>query len=200
MSCMRILRLLSLCTAIAIPIPLFSQVQPEPASFVLKLEYKKIELPYSMSTTCLAVFPDGRLHLEKNSGWPSSKPEVFEDSLTGEGFKFLTAVLETKELKELQTRKEHVAISHGEYVWAVISRGDAFQNLKFAGLEGSGGQPARPLPEPIRPLVQWLQTTIKALSQRKQQALKNTKPVSCWLLKGEREIAPILPPARLPSN
>ena len=177
---MRIFGLTSLVMAMAIPVALLGQAQPEP-SFVVRLRYMKIDLPRSSSTTCLAVFPNGRLHMEKSSEWPSSNPQVFEDSLPDESFKSLTGLLETKELKELRTTKGQASISQGEVVWAIIPRGETSQNLSFVAMEGSGGQPAKPLPESLGPLIQWFQETSKELSQRKLRPLKDTKSVDCWL-------------------
>jgi hypothetical protein len=157
------------------------QGQPE-TSFVLKMKYMKVDLPTSDASTCLAVFPDGRFRMEQISEWPAAYPRIFEDSLPDEGFKSLSTILDAKDLKELKTvAPSSGVISQGEMVQVIISRAEATQALFAIALEGSGKQVFRPLPEPLRPLVEWLQATTKSVNKRKLKPLKNAKPVNCWM-------------------
>lgn len=172
------LSLLSLMTAV----PLAFSGQPQPQSpFVVKLKYTRIDLPRSSFNTCLVVFPDGRFHLEQGSDWPASKAQVFEDSLTHDSLNSLTTLLVAEELKSLQTTKEEEVIAQGEIVWVLIPRGEAFQRLIFAGLEGSGTQHVKKLPTALEPLLNWFHTTIKGVKQQKLRALKDAKPTNCGL-------------------
>ena len=98
----------ALLVLVTMPLKVPAQQPPEP-SFVVKLGYTKIDLPQSAETTCLAVFPDGRFHMEQTSEVPSSDPRVFEDLLPDESLKSLSAILGAQELKELKT----VKTSHG---------------------------------------------------------------------------------------
>jgi hypothetical protein len=142
----------------------------------------KVDLPASSSSTCLAVFPDGRFHMEQISQWPASDPRIFEDTLPYENLKSLSTILEAPDLKKLKTVESRSGeISQGEIVQAIIPRAETTQKVLVIGLEGSGRQVFKPLPESLRPLVQWLQATTKALNQQKLRTLKNTKPVTCWI-------------------
>jgi hypothetical protein len=57
--------------------------KPDDRSFLIQLGYTKLDVPALNQTTCVAVFPDGRFHMEKS--WQTSTIEVsgsqtFEDS------------------------------------------------------------------------------------------------------------------------
>jgi hypothetical protein len=157
------------------------QGQPEP-SFVVKIKYMKVDLPTSNASTCLAVFPDGRFRMEQISQWPVADPRIFEDSLPDEGFKSLSTILDAKDLKELKPiAPSSFIMSQGEMVQVIISRPDATQALSAIALDGSGKQVFKPLPEPLRPLVEWLQATTKSVNKRKLKPLKNAKLVNCWM-------------------
>jgi hypothetical protein len=175
---MRILRLSLLSLVTAIPLAFLVQAQPQ-SPFVVKLKYARVDLPRSISDTCLVVFPDGRFHLEQGSDWPASKAQVFEDSLTHDRLNSLTTLLVAEELKSQQTTREEVAVAQGETVWVLIPRGEAFQRLIFAGVEGSGAQHVKKLPTALEPLLNWFHTTIKGVKQQKLRAVKGAKPTNC---------------------
>jgi hypothetical protein len=179
---MRILRLSLLSLMTAVPAAFLGQAQPQ-SPFVVKLMYARIDLPRSSSDTCLVVFPDGSFHMEQGSDWPASKTKVFEDSLTHDSLNSLTTLLVAEELKNLQTTREDVAIAQGEIVWVLIPRGEAFQRLNFAGIEGSPTQHAKKLPTALGPLLNWFHTTIKGVTQQKLRALQDAKPTNCGLLR-----------------
>ena len=181
---MCILRLSLIFVMTALPALVLGQAQPR-SLFVVKLRYDKIDLPRSISGTCLAVFPDGRFHMEQVSEWPDSKRQVFEDSLPHESLNSLTALLEAAELKNLRIANDDMKVAQGEMVWVVIPRGETFQHLSFVGLVGTGAQHAKSLPESLRPLLQWFQATTTAVRQRKLRPLKDAKPTSCWLFQEE---------------
>jgi len=163
------------------PLKVPAQGPPEP-SFVVKLGYTKIDLPSSAGTTCMAVFPDGRFHMEQTSEVLSSAPRVFENLLPDESLKSLSAILEAPELKELKSVKtDPVGILNGEIVRAVIPRGTTTQKLQFAGVEAAWASKPKPFPASLDPLVQWVRATTKALDQRKLQPLQRAKSVNCWL-------------------
>ncbi len=160
---------------------LSAQELPE-SSFVVKAGYIKVDLPTSSSSTCLAVFHDGRFHMEQLSQQPVSEPRIFEDSLPDENLKSLSAILENQELKGLKTaRTKPIAVARGEMVWAIIPRAETTQEIAAIALEGSGRQFPKPLPADLNPLVDWLQATIKSVNQRRLKPLKKAKPVNCWI-------------------
>ena len=62
----------------------------------------KSDLPLSVSTTCMAVFADGRFHLEQRSDVPESEPQVYEDSLSDTDLKSLLTIIDDPELRDLK--------------------------------------------------------------------------------------------------
>jgi len=159
--------------------------QPSESRFLVKLKYMKSDLPLSASTTCIAVFPDGRFHLEQRTDWPESKSQIYEGSVPDNDLKSLLAIIADPELKDLQgidTSSEVFTQSeHGEVFWALISRGETTQKLLFNSRTGSPKQSSRALPKPLGNLVGWSDATAKTLNHRKNLPLKNAKPVMCWL-------------------
>ena len=145
----------------------------------------KSDLPRSISTTCVAVFPDGRFHFEQRSDWPESKPQIYEDSLPDDDLKSLLMIIaepELRDLKGIDTGSMAVRQNEqGEVVWALISRGETTQKLLFNSRTGSPEQPSKALPKPLGALVGWSDATAKTLNRRKISPLTNAKPVMCWL-------------------
>src|SRR6478609_7860714 len=86
---------------LAISFTLFAQT-PSESRFLVKLKYMKSDLPLSASTTCIAVFPDGRFHLEQRTDWPESKSQIYEGSVPDNDLKSLLAIIADPELKDLQ--------------------------------------------------------------------------------------------------
>jgi len=177
------MRTLSFALLVAVTVPLAVSAQgPPPPSFVVKLQYTKVDLPRSSASTCLAIFPDGRFRMGQISEWPRSGPRIFEDSIPDESLKSLSTILQAQELKELRTVDLNPGkIAQGEIVWASIPRGETTQKLLFTALWASGGQSPKPFPTSVDPLVQWVQETIKTVNQRKLRPVKNAKPVDCGL-------------------
>jgi len=158
---------------------------PSGSQFVLRLKYMKSDLPVRVSTTCIAVFPDGRFHLEQREDWPGSKPQIYEDSLSDSDFKSLRAIIDDPGLRDLTgIDTGEVAFrqgERGEIVWALITRGENIQKLLFNSQTGTPGQHSKMLPKPLSALVEWSDATAKTLDSRKVHSLKNAKPVMCWL-------------------
>ena len=119
--------------------------------------------------------------MEQASESPVSKLQIFEDSLPQDSLNSLKQLLMANELKNLRTKKEAVTIAQGEIVWALIPREDTLQMLNFAGLEGSGKQHSQELPAAIKPLLDWLQTTIKGVKQHNLRSLRDAKATNCGL-------------------
>jgi hypothetical protein len=177
-------RWFALLVVVIMPLLLLPQDLPEP-SFVLKIAYTTVDLPRSVSTTCLAVFPDGRFHMEHLSEWPGDRPRIFEDSLPNESLKSLSTILEAQELKQLRAVESQEISGQGDMVWGVISRGDTTQKLGASAWDASAGRPRKPFPAPLTPLLQWVETTTKVLDRNKLPPLKKSKPVNCWLGAGK---------------
>ena len=158
---------------------------PSESQFLVRLKYIKSDLPLSSSTTCLAVFPDGRFHLEQRSDWPESKPQIYEDSVPDNDLKSLVTIIADPELRDLKSVDTGSGVftqrEHGEVVWALISRGETTQKLLFNSQTGSSKQSSKALPKPVSNLVGWSEATAKTLNRRKIHPLKNAKPVLCWL-------------------
>jgi hypothetical protein len=155
---------------------------PSEPQFLVRIEYIKSDLPLSVSTTCIAVFPDGRFHLEELSDWRDSKPQIYEDSLPDQDLKSLLMIIDDPELRNLKGIDKGRGVfgqrEHGEVVRARILRGETIQNLLF---DSQTGPPSKELPRPIRALVRWSDATAKAINRRKVRPLKNGTPVMCWL-------------------
>jgi len=173
-----------LILSFVIPVTLLAQTLPE-SQFLVKLKYLKSDLPQSVSTTCVAVFPDGRFHLEQQPVWPGSDPQIYEDSLPENDLKSLLTIIddpELRDLKEIDKGKQFFRQrEHGEVVWALIPRGETTQKLIFNSQTGTAEQHSKALPKPLSALVGWSETTAKALGRRKVRPLKNAKPVMCWV-------------------
>lgn len=133
---------------LAISFTLFAQT-PSESRFLVRLKYIKSDLPLSASTTCIAVFPDGRFHLEQLSGWTDSKPQIYEDSVPDNDLKSLLTIIADPELRDLQGMDTGSVVfrqsEHGEVVWALISRGETTQKLLFNSQTGSPKQSSKAL-------------------------------------------------------
>lgn len=148
---------------------------PPASSFVAKLKHMKVDLSNGVSGTCLAVFPDGRFHMEET--WQSlplgpSGSRIYEDLLPKEALESLQAILEAPGLKELKdANRGWVSVDRGAVFAAVIPRGEKNQGFAFF----------TPFPGALTPLVQWFQSTTNALHQRKLHPLRHEKPANCRL-------------------
>ena len=159
-----------------------AQGLPE-SSFIVKLKYIKLDQQSSSKTACMAVFPDGRFHMEQSSQWPVSDRLVFEDSLSNESRKSLSAILESDLLKGLTgiDKGPFPKFVRGEVVWAKIARIDAIQSLLFAGWEGSVRVPPKGIPPSLDALVEWAQATGRAVNSQKTRPIKHAKLNNCWI-------------------
>jgi hypothetical protein len=158
---------------------------PSQSQFFLRLKYVKSDLPLRVSTTCIAVFPDGRFHLEQHADWPESKPQIYEDSLPDNDLRSLRTIIDDPELRDLKGIETGDMVfrqrERGEVVWALISRGEATQRLLFNSQTGTPERSSKALPKPLGALIGWSDATAKTLNSRKVRPLKNAKPVTCWL-------------------
>jgi len=168
---------------LAISFTLLAQT-PSESQFLVRLKYIKTELPRS-TTKCIAVFPDGRFHLEQSSDWPESKPQIYESSVSDDDLKSLLTIISAPELRDLKGIETGSVVfrpgEHGEIVWALISRGETTQKLLFNSQTGTREQSSKALPKPLDDLVGWSDATAKTLNRRKISPMKNAKPVMCWL-------------------
>ena len=169
---------------LAMSIAALGQAPSEP-QFLLRLKYVKSDLPLRVSTTCIAVFSDGRFHLEQRADWPESKPQIYEDFLPDDDLKSLRTIIDDPELRDLKGIVTGDVVvrqrEHGEVVWALISRGEATQRLLFNSQTGTPERSSKALPKPLGALVGWSDATAKTLNSRRVRPLKNAKPVMCWL-------------------
>jgi hypothetical protein len=169
---------------LALPTTSLSQ-SPADTQFLLRLKYIKSDLPLSVSTTCIAVYADGRFHLEQAADWHASKTKVYEDSLSGDDLNSLRAIVDDPQLKQLSgIDTSKVAFSqneHGEVVWAVIPRGDTTQRVIFNSQTGTATQHSKELPKSLNALIGWSDSVSKLLQKRKVHALSNGTPVNCWM-------------------
>jgi len=169
---------------LAISFTLLAQA-PSESRFLVRLKYIKSDLPLSASSTCIAVFPDSRFHLEQRSGWTGSKPQIYEDSVPDNDLKSLLTIIADPELRDLKGVDTGRVVfrqgEHGEVVWALISRGETTQKLLFNSQTGSLEQSSKALPQPLGDLVGWSDAIAKTLNRRKIRPLKNARPVMCWM-------------------
>jgi hypothetical protein len=163
-----------------------SSPKPDDRSFLIQLTYTKLDLPALNSTTCMAVFPDGRFHMEKS--WQSSTIEVsgsqtFEDSLSKNSLTSLLTILGADDFKTLATLDQAgaIAISQGQLIRAIIPRPEATQTFFLVSLEGSAKQNPKPLPPSVGPLIKWIKAITKDVRKQKLSPVKGAKPVNCWL-------------------
>ena len=132
-------RLIFLLIVFAVVTPRFALSQEPQAkqdnSFLLQLKDTKFELPALSSTTCMAVLPDGRFHLEHSSVasiLDISRFETFEDVLSEKNSKSLLAILSAddfKSLKALPMTRGATRTSHGQLIWSIIPRGGETQTF-----------------------------------------------------------------------
>ena len=163
-----------------------SPPKPDDRSFLIQLTYTKLDLPALNSTTCMAVFPDGRYHMERS--WQSSTIEVsgsqtFEDSLSKNTLTSLLTILSADDFKTIATLDQAgaMAISQGQVVRAIVPRPEATQTFFLVSLEGSAKQNPKPLPPSVGPLIKWIKAITKDVRTRKLSPIKGAKPVNCWL-------------------
>jgi hypothetical protein len=130
--------------------------KPDDRSFLIQLGYTKLDVPALNQTTCVAVFPDGRFHMEKS--WQTSTIEVsgsqtFEDSLSENSLKSLLSLLAAEDFKTLTQLDEPgaMAISHGQLIWAMVPRLGVAQTFFLVGLDGAAKQNPKPLPKSVGP-------------------------------------------------
>ena len=170
------------------PVASSQQIPPksDDRSFLIQLTYTKLDLPALNLTTCMAVFPDGRFHMEKS--WQSSTIEVsgsqtFEDSLSKNSLTSLLTVLGADDFKTLGTVDQPgaIAISQGQLIRAFVPRPEATQTFFLVGLEGSAKQNPKPLPQSVGPLIKWIKAITKDVRKQKLASVKGAKPVNCWL-------------------
>jgi hypothetical protein len=174
---MRILSPCILCLIVSLPTFLVGQGSQEPQA---RLLYEKIDLPATYSHTCLTVFPDGHFHMEQGSYWPQSGVHVFEGTMLPKEVNSLVALVDAQDFRNLPKTGEGMAkVAQGQVFSGVIHRGNEFQLFRRIGLEGSGTQHPKPLPQAIVPLLQWFQSSIKAIRQQKLAPLKDVRATNC---------------------
>ncbi len=172
------------------------QEGPASTTFTIQLKYVKLDFPGRSTNTCIAVFSDGRFHLEQAwlGSFPDSGLQIFEGSLGGDTLKSLSAILAAEEFRRLrasdiaQTTYQGQVIwvivpYQGQVIWVIVPRSEETQAFFLVGREGMPKQDPKPLPPSIEPLVEWIQGTRKAIDKRKIFLIKGAKPVNCWLSK-----------------
>jgi len=173
-----------LAVGLLMSLSLFAQA-PSESEFLLRMKHLKSDFSLRTSTTCIAVFPDGRFHLEQRGDWPESKSEVYEGSLPESELQSLRTIIDDPELEDLKGIESGKYVlrqgEQGEFVWVLISRGETTQRLLFNSQTGTAERSSKALPKPMRKLVGWNDGMVKTLNSRKMHPLKNVKPVMCWL-------------------
>ena len=184
-------RTLLVITAFAALLPTLAPGQqslpkPDDRSFLIQLGYTRLDVPALDQTTCVAVFPDGRFHMERS--WQTSTIEVsgsqtFEDSLPENSLKSLFSILAAEDFKTLTQLDEPgaMAISHGQLIWAMVPRLGVAQTFFLIGLDGAAKQNPKPLPKSVGPLLNWVQSITKNVGKEKLSSINGAKPVNCWL-------------------
>jgi len=116
-----------------------SQQLPANPQTLVQLAYLKTELPSRRSSTCIAVLPGGRFHLEKR--WRGTftvgyGSQVFEGTLSDERLRTLEQILATDDLKKLRTADQlRSGTYEAEFVQAAVPRAEGLQYFSLVGLE-----------------------------------------------------------------
>jgi hypothetical protein len=158
------------------------QEGPVPAAFAIQLKYVKLDFP-RRTNTCIAVFSDGRFHLEKawSGSFPDSGSQIFEGSLDRETLKSLSAILAAEDFRRVGTFDVGQMTNQGQIIWAIIPRSEETQEFFLVGRAGMPTQYPKPLPASTKPLIVWLEKTGKAIEKQKIFLIKRPRPVNCWL-------------------
>jgi hypothetical protein len=161
------------------------QQLPTNPQTLIQLAYLKTELPSRRSSTCIAVLPDGHFHLEKRwrqtvtIGWGL---QVFEGTLSDKRLRTLEQILATDDLKQIRTADQLTSATYeAEFVQTAVPRPEGLQYFSLVGLESLPEQHPRPLPDAVKPLVQWFHITSKEIENQRALLLKNGKTGNCGL-------------------
>jgi hypothetical protein len=161
------------------------QQLPTNPQTLVQFAYLKTELPSRRSSTCIAVLPDGRFHLEKR--WRETVTvgygsQVFEGTLSDERLRTLEQVLAADDLKNIRTAEQLTSATYeAEFVQTAVPRPEGLQYFSLVGLESLPQQHPRPLPDAVKPVVQWFHVTSKEIEKQRALLLKNGKTGNCGL-------------------
>jgi hypothetical protein len=178
---------LFLSTVVVVSELAVGQQIPTNQQTLVQLAYLKTELPTRRSSTCIAVFPDGHFHLEKR--WRETSTvgwgwQVFEGTLSDERLRTLEQILATDDLKKIRTADQLTSATYeAEFVQTAVPRPEGLQYFSLVGLESLPEQHPRPLPDAVKPLVQWIHITSKEIKNQRGLLLKNGKAGNCGLPK-----------------
>ncbi len=156
---------------------------PAGTAVVGQFRYSDVDLPVRGMTTCVAVFPDGRLHLEKWSPATQldvSRSEVFETNLSPESMSALSTILAAADFRQLR-RIDEGTVRQGQIIGGAVPRPEGTQLFLLMGPAGSAEQAASPLPRAVNPLVTWIRSTAKEVSKQRTSLVKDGKAVNCWI-------------------
>jgi hypothetical protein len=161
------------------------QQTPTGPRTLLQLAYLRAELPSSRSSTCIAVLPDGRFHLEKR--WRETSAfgsglQVFEGTLSDERLRTLEQILATDDLKKVRAADRLIPLdTEVEFIQTAVPRAEGLQYFSLVARESLPEQEPRPWPDAVKPLIQWLHITSKEIEKQRALLLKKAKAGNCGL-------------------
>jgi hypothetical protein len=161
------------------------QQLPTNPQTLVQLAYLKTELPSRRSSACIAVLPGGHFHLEKR--WRETVTvgygsQIFEGTLSDGRFRTLEQVLATDDFRKIRTADQLTSATYeAEFVQTAVPRPEGLQYFSLVGLESLPQQRPRPLPDAVKPLLQWFHITSKEIENQRALLLKNGRNTNCGL-------------------
>jgi len=104
---------------------------------------------------CMLVFDDHSFHAEKvhrTNGGKDQERKVYEGQLSGADWNALTAIVDTKQFRELRVPPSVPAlVVHDSHPYTIsVARQDKFQNMEFLTKES-----LKPYESELKPLLRW---------------------------------------------
>jgi hypothetical protein len=93
----------------------------------------------------------------------------------------LSAILAAEQFRKLRAVDVGQTTYQGQVIWVIVPRPEETQAFFLVGREGMPKQDPKPLPQSIKPLIEWIGETRKQIDKRKTFLIKGANPVNCWL-------------------
>jgi hypothetical protein len=117
---------------------------------------------------CMLVFDDHRFHAERaqrNQGGRDRKRKIYEGQLSDSDWSALTAILDSKQFRELRVPRSGPAlVVHDVHPYTIsVARQNGFQNMEFLSKES-----LKPYESEVKPLLQWWKSSRGALMRESE--------------------------------
>jgi len=108
--------------------------------------------------------------------------QVFEGTLSDERLRTLEQILATDDLKKIRAADQlRPVVPEVEFIQTAVPRTEGLQYFSLVGRESLPQQEPKPLPEAVRPLIQWLHITSKEIEKQRALLLEKAKAGNCGL-------------------